>query len=303
MPVNGWYCESSSRLDERTARGYDRRDERRQVARGRGGERPTRSGARAPLVGGLEREVAQLVLLEEVVEEIGGQHDRRRHRDRGRAESAPRGRPRLSSRPRRRGRAPFRPAIRRRRAEASSRGRAWRGRSRTTAAARRAGTPRSRDQVLAQTFDRREVRYLARPKPIGEGELGPRLEPVGKMVALAVVGEAFARHSDQPLLQLSQIARARHPPPSGVRNTKSPNPSCSTMKRRSCCSSVDEPLSETTRPPRAPATVLRLAWTAASPARPAGAPAPAARTRAPRRGRCGRHAETRRPRSPRERLS
>ena len=122
-PVKGWYCESSSRLEERTASGWltSARKAFRSCVQ-RGGKR-----CRQELlldfgvILALQGKIQQVVLANELIEDIGGQHDRRGHGDADAGESGGSSGSSATGGGQKPGRAPCRPANRRQCAENSIR--------------------------------------------------------------------------------------------------------------------------------------------------------------------------------------
>ena len=218
--MNGWYCESSSRLEERTASGQRTRvEERLEVREHVVGEA---GGEEAPLdlvvVVRVQGEVQQVVLGQEAVEHVGGEHHRRRHADVHVGEAA--AQLVQAEQPSHEGeaRAPCRRAspppmreeerrlgVERLAVEVADQ------RLRLLAAVLGDRV----DQVVAQVLQTGEVRDLARAQAVGQRELGARGEPVGEVVPLGVVADALRRHRVQLRLERLEVGRAVHLAPVG----------------------------------------------------------------------------------------
>ena len=66
------------------------------------------------------------------------------------------------------------------------------------------------DQVVPQMFRTGKVRDLSRPQLGRQSEFGSRHEPMRKVVALGVIGEAFGRNRLQLFFELIQVLRAAY---------------------------------------------------------------------------------------------
>src|ERR1035438_1538806 len=162
------------------------------------------------VVGAVNREVQQVVFAQEVVEQVRGQHQRRRHGNANAGE-------------------PVRHAALVQ--QVSYEGQAARFTAQRTAAdlkeeiicrlkCRRIEFADERlallaailrnglDQVAPQVFMCTEVGNFARPELLRQGEFGPRHQPVREVIVFAVIGNAFYRDRMQQHLQRVQIAGA-----------------------------------------------------------------------------------------------
>ena len=186
-------------------------DERREVGPRLLGER---RGEDPPpqlvVVGAVHDEVAQVVLFEEAVEDVGADDDGRRHAD-VHAREAP-GDVVVGEQPPHEGEAAGlaaeRAAAEPVEAVAAVVRRAVEVAHRAAPLVLAVGGDRV-DQVAAQLLEVGVVGDPPRPQPVGERELGPRPQPLREVVPLAVVPDALRRHRGQRLLQLAQVARPR----------------------------------------------------------------------------------------------
>src|SRR5213592_2930431 len=157
----------------------------------------------------VEREAAELIALEKVIEDVGPEHHGRRHGDADVAKSLRH--PRPVEQEVDEGQAP-RLAAERSAANAAE----WRRRTERRsievdddAALGLLAVVADRAQHLeAEVRDRVEVGNLARPQLVRERELRSRLEPPRKMIALRVIGDALGRQRGQAVFQLTEVARA-----------------------------------------------------------------------------------------------
>ena len=181
-----------------------------EVVQGFAGERcRTEALEELVVVQTVDREVAEGVFVEEAVEDGRAEDDRRRHRDLDVREAV--GEAVLGEERPHEGEAPCLPAE----GSAADAGEAPGGVEGLAVEVDDEGPvlvlpigADGPDEAPPQILVRREVSHALRAEPPGERELGPRLQPLRKVVALGVVGDRRGRHLGEAFLELFHVPRA-----------------------------------------------------------------------------------------------
>ena len=215
-----------------------------------GNERGAEAGLDLGVVLALDGEVAEVVVVEEAIEDVGAEHGRDRHRDLDAGKAAAQAL--LGQQPPHEGEA-ARLAAQRAAAHPVEVARqvevvAVEVGDEGAALLQPVGGDRP-DEARPQRPRALVVVEPARAQLVGEGELGPRLEPAGEVVAVGVVDDRLLRHACASCSSSPRRSAARPTSvPSGRRKTKSPKPKCSSITSRSSWRSSGDPLRRKSAP-------------------------------------------------------